>query len=106
MLTASGTSFCPGMDMAALAELGQGPGVAERRRPMTHLRSMRKLTVAAINGGCAGIGLALALACDVRFAAEEAKISCAFPGGGHPPNTARPGCSPGSSASPTRPTCC
>jgi enoyl-CoA hydratase/carnithine racemase len=26
VLTGSGTSFCPGMDMAALAALGQGPG--------------------------------------------------------------------------------
>jgi enoyl-CoA hydratase/carnithine racemase len=55
-----------------------GPGVAARRRPPTHLRSMRKLTVAAINGGCASVGFVQALRCDVPFAAEEAKLSCSF----------------------------
>jgi enoyl-CoA hydratase/carnithine racemase len=84
VLTGSGTSFCPGMDMAALAALGKGPGVAERRRPMTHLRTIRKLTVAAVNGGCAGVGLVLALCCDIRFAADEARISCAFTRRGTP----------------------
>jgi enoyl-CoA hydratase/carnithine racemase len=84
VLTGAGTSFCPGMDMAALVTLGQSAGVAARRRPATHLRAMRKLTVCAINGGCAGVGLVQALCCDVRFAAEEARISCSFTRRGAP----------------------
>ena len=84
VLTGAGTSFCPGMDMSALVSLGQGPGVAARPRSPTHLRTMRKLTVCAINGGCAGIGLVQALCCDVRFAADEARISCAFARRGAP----------------------
>lgn len=84
VLTGAGKSFCPGMDMSVLATLGQGPGVTARRRPPTHLRSMRKLTVAAINGGCAGVGFVQALCCDVRFAAEEARLSCAFTRRGAP----------------------
>ena len=84
VLTGAGKSFCPGMDMSALATLGQGPGVAARPRPPTHLRSMRKLTVAAINGGCAGVGFVQALCCDVRFAAEEARLSCSFTRRGAP----------------------
>ena len=84
VLTGSGRSFCPGMDMSALATLGQGAGVAARRRLPTHLRTTRKLTVAAINGGCAGVGFLQALCCDVRFAAEEARLSCAFTRRGAP----------------------
>jgi enoyl-CoA hydratase/carnithine racemase len=78
VVTGAGTSFCPGMDMKVLAGLGAGPGVAARLRPATHLRTMRKVTVAAINGGCAGVGLVQALCCDIQFAADEARISCAF----------------------------
>ena len=84
VLTGAGTGFCPGMDMKVLAGLGAGPGVAARPRPATHLRTMRKVTVAAINGGCAGVGLAQALCCDIRFAADEARISCAFTRRGTP----------------------
>ena len=84
VLTGAGTSFCPGMDMKVLAGLGAGPGVAARPRPATHLRTMRKVTVAAINGGCAGVGLVQALCCDIRFAADEARISCAFTRRGTP----------------------
>ena len=34
--------------------------------------------IAAINGPCAGIGLVLAVMCDLRFAAQSAKITTAF----------------------------
>jgi enoyl-CoA hydratase/carnithine racemase len=53
-------------------------GPTMRARPMTHLLSCRKLTIAAINGGCAGIGLIQALCCDVRFASTNARLSTAF----------------------------
>jgi enoyl-CoA hydratase/carnithine racemase len=84
VLTGAGKTFCPGMDVADLARLAAGPGAAARRRPMTYLRELRKLTIAAVNGGCAGIGLLQALCCDIRFAAAEAKFSCAFPRRGAP----------------------
>lgn len=84
VLTGSGTSFCPGMDIAKLSALGSGPGVPQRDRPPTHLRTLRKPTIAAINGGVAGIGLVQALCCDIRIAAAEARISCAFPRRGAP----------------------
>lgn len=35
-------------------------------------------TIAAINGGCAGAGLAIALAADLRFAARHARFNTAF----------------------------
>ena len=48
------------------------------RRPQTFPLSISKPILAAINGACAGIGLVAALMCDVRFAAEGAKLTTAF----------------------------
>ena len=95
VLTGAGKSFCPGMDMSALATLGQGPGVAARRRPPMHLRSMRKLTVAAINGGCAGVGFVQALCWTSVSPPRRPGSAARSPGAALPRNTARPGCSPG-----------
>src|SRR5690606_21783519 len=44
----------------------------------TLLHEMPQVTVAAINGACAGAGLAWAAACDLRFAASDARFSTAF----------------------------
>jgi len=42
------------------------------------LRNMDKVTIAAINGPCAGAGLSWACACDLRFAVSGAKFTTAF----------------------------
>ena len=79
VVTGAGTSFCPGMDMAALAGTAQtGELVREGRRPMHHGMSVPKPMIAAINGACAGIGLIQAVYCDVRFAARGARMSTSF----------------------------
>jgi enoyl-CoA hydratase/carnithine racemase len=82
VLTGAGRGFCAGADMQALQELGDsGPSPAElarQRRPQSLPLSVPKPIVAAINGACAGIGLVQALMCDVRFAAEGAKLTTAF----------------------------
>lgn len=80
VVTGSGRGFCPGFDMEALAALGDGSGegFTAPRRPQTFPLTIRKPIVAAINGACAGIGLVQALMCDVRFAANGAKLTTAF----------------------------
>ncbi|HEY3018992.1 MAG TPA: enoyl-CoA hydratase [Solirubrobacteraceae bacterium] len=78
VVTGAGRGFCAGADMDDLQAIGAG-GVQEReRRPQTLPLTVPRPIVAAINGPCAGIGLVQALMCDVRFAAEGAKLTTAF----------------------------
>ncbi|HKP91340.1 MAG TPA: enoyl-CoA hydratase [Thermoleophilaceae bacterium] len=82
VVTGAGRGFCAGADMQELRSIGDG-GVDEAardrdRRPQAFPHSIPKPIVAAINGPVAGIGLVQALMCDVRIAAEGAKITTAF----------------------------
>lgn len=80
VVTGAGKGFCPGADMEILQAVQDGgisEGAGETRR-QTYALSIRKPIIAAINGACAGIGLVLALMCDVRFAAPEMKFTTAF----------------------------
>ena len=82
VVTGAGRGFCAGADMQDLQALGENglaatPAAADRR-PQTFPLSIPKPIVAAINGACAGIGLVQALMCDIRFAAEGAKLTTAF----------------------------
>jgi len=82
VLTGAGRGFCPGADMQHLAELSTGTNAAApivpERRPIIHAMSVPKPIVCAINGACAGIGLAVAMSCDIRFVARDAKLTTAF----------------------------
>jgi enoyl-CoA hydratase/carnithine racemase len=82
VVTGAGRGFCAGADMQSLQEIGDGGPSEERlsqeRRPQSLPISIPKPIIAAINGPCAGIGLVQALMCDIRLAAEGAKITTAF----------------------------
>lgn len=98
VLTGAGGAFCAGGDVKGFAAatsggadgaaVGQpGPGasyeqrVAGLRRGMEMvkwLHEMPKPTLAVIPGAAAGAGLSLALACDLRIAADGAKLTTAF----------------------------
>jgi enoyl-CoA hydratase/carnithine racemase len=83
VVTGAGRGFCAGADMKDLQQLGEGEvtqrnGAVEERRPQSFPLSIPKPILAAINGPCAGIGLVQALMCDMRFAAEGAKLTTAF----------------------------
>ncbi|WP_432841529.1 enoyl-CoA hydratase-related protein [Dactylosporangium sp. CA-092794] len=78
VVTGAGRSFCPGADTEYLKQIEAAGQTAAHADPMIFPLRIPKLTVAAINGGCAGIGLVHALVCDVRFVATTAKLTTAF----------------------------
>lgn len=82
VVTGAGRGFCAGADMQDLEALGSGDiDSAERRadqRPQTFPTTIPKPIIAAVNGPVAGIGLVLALMCDMRFVADDAKVTTAF----------------------------
>lgn len=91
VLTGAGGAFCAGGDVKAMAEGGDsvsaGPvpyDVKVHRQRLSHratsgkLYEMPKPTIAALPGPAAGAGLSLALACDLRYAADTAVLTTAF----------------------------
>ncbi|WP_459976744.1 enoyl-CoA hydratase-related protein, partial [Mycobacterium avium] len=78
VVTGAGNSFVPGLDPAVLADLQGGAKYTSNRRSQTYATTIPKPIIGAINGGCAGIGLAQALTFDYRFAVAGAKFSTAF----------------------------
>jgi enoyl-CoA hydratase/carnithine racemase len=78
ILTGAGPSFCPGVDTGRLTTIAGLPMNQEGRRTPARPWAFRKPLIAAINGGCAGMGLVQAMYCDVRFAARGAKLTTAF----------------------------
>ena len=89
VLTGAGKAFCAGGDVKSFA---RNVGAATAARSFDHkvtelrarmevsrwLHEMPKPTLAVIPGAAAGAGLSLALACDLRIAADDAKLTTAF----------------------------
>lgn len=91
ILTGEGRGFCSGANLSDPRTLagvlagggGEGPdlGVAleSHYRPFIELlRNSPVPVIAAVNGACAGIGMAFALACDLVVAGEGARFILAF----------------------------
>lgn len=78
ILTGAGSTFCPGVDTGRLNTIAGRPMDQTGRRTPARPWAFRKPLIAAINGGCAGMGLVQAMYCDLRFAARGAKLTTAF----------------------------
>jgi enoyl-CoA hydratase/carnithine racemase len=100
VITGAGRGFCAGADLSRLAAIGSGGGRpaspvgldgaldADPGDPSfgddlhlgtyTYLMSVPKPVIAAINGPVAGMGVPIALACDLRFMAEDAVLTTSF----------------------------
>ena len=94
VLTGAGSSFCAGHDITEmLAVQGQGVSYQEHLKQtynplILQIRRLEKPVIAAINGPVAGAGLGVALACDLRVAAETALFTVGFTGIGLVPDSA------------------
>src|SRR4051794_24730913 len=89
LLTGSGRAFCVGQDLAEHIESLRGNAatslnvVVDEYNPLIMaLAGLRVPVVVGINGACAGAGLGIALAGDLRVAAAGAKFTTAFAGVG------------------------
>jgi 2-(1,2-epoxy-1,2-dihydrophenyl)acetyl-CoA isomerase len=87
ILTGSGRGFCAGGDVKAMAEGREFGGTTleekaqalrSRMEVSRWLHEMPKPTIAMVRGAAAGAGLSLALACDLRTAADSARFATAF----------------------------
>ncbi|MET7395720.1 enoyl-CoA hydratase-related protein [Dactylosporangium sp. NPDC005572] len=91
IVTGAGSAFCAGAELATLERAADGDFSLIREVYGGFLRVLHSplLTVGAVNGAAVGAGFNLALACDIRFAADSARFVCRFnelgilPGGGH-----------------------
>jgi enoyl-CoA hydratase/carnithine racemase len=77
VVTGKGRAFCPGADLAHRPGEGEEP-LPNQSASTTIPMGIGKPMVAAINGACAGVGMAYALQCDVRIAARGVKFTTAF----------------------------
>ncbi len=91
LITGAGNAFCAGGDVKGMGGRSAGGNATEktfeekvaqlqeRQRTLTGaLVAVRKPTIAALPGPAAGAGLSLALACDLRIAAESAFVTTAY----------------------------
>lgn len=88
ILTGAGRAFCAGLDLKGAGPAPGTDGIGRAQAGMrsqqhiaslyTHMRSVRKPIIAAVNGAAAGGGFAFALASDIRVAAESARFNVAF----------------------------
>jgi enoyl-CoA hydratase/carnithine racemase len=91
VLTGVGRGFCAGADMKNLSNISTSGRLEEQpdppfdktsrkdfQRKNTYFPSVSKPIIAAINGPCAGLGMCIALFCDMRFASNNAVFTTAF----------------------------
>src|SRR5918995_2704773 len=90
VITGAGRGFCAGQDLKEFQEMPES--IRERLEQTYHpnirlIRGLEKPVIASVNGPCAGAGLSLAAACDIRIAADVATFVPGFIGIGLIPDS-------------------
>ena len=92
VLTGSGKAFSAGQDISEMksgGEISYREHLEKTYNPLIlQIRRIEKPVIAGINGPCAGAALGIVLACDLRFASDEAKFVVGFGGIGLVPDSA------------------
>ena len=89
ILTGAGRAFCAGLDLGSQAGKTESLGVLDnteanmvefniRDTPPIVLHGLDTPVICSLNGGAAGYGLDIALGCDIRIAADTAKMAPGF----------------------------
>jgi len=88
ILTGAGRGFCAGVDLRGYGAAPGNDGSDEPRDRLANqehmstlvlgLRALPQPVIAAVNGPAAGLGFALSLGCDIRFASVKAVFRAAF----------------------------
>jgi enoyl-CoA hydratase/carnithine racemase len=81
VLTGAGRHFCVGLDLSAGADTFGGGGELAEFGNVDRLEALADLStpvIAAINGHAVGVGITLAMQCDLRIVADDAKLGFVF----------------------------
>ena len=81
MLSGEGKAFCSGRDLSDAEPATEDPQsiLADTFNPLfSRIRYLDLPTFAAVHGACLGVGLGIALACDVTIAADSARLGSPF----------------------------
>lgn len=87
IITGTGEAFCSGADVKAMAagqlqraeeKVAKDPEPGKRAPFAMQFRNCPKPIIAALNGVAVGVGLDLALSCDIRIASEKARVTVGY----------------------------